>query len=191
MEKRNIYVLLYDRFADFEIVLATLLLKRENLVYFGFNKLEFESETKLKVKADKLLSELNPDLCDLFIIPGGEPKLLIKDPEQREYVKALNHILTTLNQKKKKIAAICGGPTFLANSGILDGKKCTGSIQEDEKVFFKNTLFEEVDLIRDGNILTAQGQAFTDFAIEVGKLINFFEKEEDATDTLKWVKNIK
>ena len=191
MEKRNVYVMLYDRFADFEIVLAALLLRNENLVYFGFDKCEFESETKLKVTADKLLSELNPKECDLFIIPGGEPKNLIKNPAMKSHVDLLNKVLNELNNQGKKIAAICGGPTFLANSGILDGKKCTGSIQDDEKVYFQNTHFEEVDFIKDGNILTAQGCAFTDFAIEVCKLINFFENEKDAKNTLNWLKNIK
>ncbi len=191
MGKRNIYVLLYDRFADFEIIQAALLLRNENLIYFGFNQREFTSETKLKVTADKLLSELNIDECDLFIIPGGEPKDLINNPLMKDHVERLNGVLRELNQKGKNIAAICGGPTFLAHAGILDGKRCTGSIKEDEKVFFQNTLFEEADFIQDGNILTAQGHAFTNFTIEVCKMVNFFEKDSDAKDTLNWFRNTK
>lgn len=191
MKKRNIYIMLYDHFADFEVVLAALLLRNENLIYYGFDKLNFESETKLKVTADKLLSDLNPEECDLFIIPGGEPKHLIKDPAQKEHVEKLNEILNALNHREKKIAAICGGPTFLANSGILNGKKCTASIQDDERLYFSDAHFEDVDFIRDGNILTAQGHAFTDFAIQVCKMVNFFENERDAEDTLKWIKNVK
>jgi protein deglycase len=145
----------------------------------------------LRVVADKLLSELNPDECDLFLIPGGEPKLLIKNPEMKEHVSLLNKILQDLNQKGKKIAAICGGPTFLANSGILDGKKCTASISEEENEYYKNSLLKNEDIIQDGNILTSQGQAFTEFAIEVSKMLNLFENESEALNMLNWFRNKK
>ena len=67
----------------------------------------------------------------------------------------LNTLLRALDQNKTKIAAICGGPTFLAHAGLLANRKCTGSVAEDEKRFFIGTLFHDVDVVRDGHILTA------------------------------------
>lgn len=40
-------------------------------------------------------------------------------------VRNLNELLVKLHERKVNISAICGGPTFLANSNILNGKNCT------------------------------------------------------------------
>jgi len=189
--KRNVYFLIYDKFADFEIVQAALLLRDFNRITVSFKEKMYTSETGFKVLSDMKISEVNPDETALFIIPGGEPKYLIKDPKYEKEIRELNELLINLHEKNVNIAAICGGPTFLANSGVLNGKNCTGSIKDDEKQYYEDTVFHDCDIIRDGHLLTAKGNAFTEFAIEIGRIMNVFENEQDAIETLQWFKNIK
>ena len=189
--RKNVYILLYDKFADFEVVQALLLLNNFNRITVSFKEKIYTSVTGFKVVPDIKISDVNLDEAALFIIPGGEPKYIIKDPKNEREVRELNKLLDDLNAKKVNIAAICGGPTFLANSGILNGKNCTGSIANDEKIYFKDTVFQDCDIVRDGHLLTAKGTAFTDFAIEIGKIMKIFKNEQDEIDTFHWFKNIK
>ena len=117
---------------------------------------------------------------ELFLIPGGEPKDIIHNPEMKEAVNLLNKLLKALVKNDCKIAAICGEPTFLANSGVLKNKRCTGSIKEDEREFFEKTRFLNHELVKDGVILTAQGQVFSKFAVEISQWLDVINNEEEA-----------
>jgi hypothetical protein len=46
-------------------------------------------------------------------------------------------------------------------------------------------------VVVDGNIITAQGQAYVEFAIELARQMGLCEKEEDYENALKWFKNIR
>ncbi|MHA1521801.1 MAG: DJ-1/PfpI family protein [Promethearchaeota archaeon] len=96
-----------------------------------------------------------------------------------------------MKRDNKIIAAICGGPVFLANSGILKGLNCTASIKNGELSYFQETNLVEKDFVLAGNILTAKGQAFSDFAIELGKHCKVIESDQEAINSLKWLRNDK
>ena len=66
---------------------------------------------------------------------------------------------------------------LLERAGILDGRKTVHS--------------EDVDCIRDGNILTARANAYVDFAIEAGKALDLFEDERDLRETINFWKLFK
>ena len=175
MPQKQIYVLLYDEFADFEIIQALFLLREEQITFVGFKEQVYTSICQLKVVTDTLVTDVSVEEVDLLIIPGGEPKHLISNPNMKPWVDELTTFLNALDQRGTKIAAICGGPTFLAHAGLLANRKCTGSVAEDEKHFFNETLFHDVDVLRDGHILTAQGHAFTEFALEIGTMLGLCE----------------
>jgi len=125
MPEKNAYVFLYDKFADFEISQALLLLVKDyNVITVGFEEGLVRSYSNLQVKAEIAIQNLDVDKVDIFIIPGGEPKKIIWDKSFTEKVQALNEKLIQLNNSEKIISAICGGPTFLANAGILNDRKC-------------------------------------------------------------------
>ncbi|HUU77558.1 MAG TPA: DJ-1/PfpI family protein [candidate division Zixibacteria bacterium] len=187
----KIFLFLYDKFSDFEIVQALLILRENVLTTVGFEKGLVKSIGQLKVEAEISIEELIIDEVDLLLIPGGEPKHFIRNKDFNEKIKVLNKKLQILDMKGKIIAAICGGPTFLANAGILDNKTCTASISEDERIFYKNSNLSENDFVIDGNILTAQGQAFTEFAVQLAKLCNTFETEKEMEEAIKWFRNVK
>ena len=160
MTKKNAYVFLYNKFADFEISQALLLLIKDyNVITVGFEEGLVRSYSNLQVKTEIAIQNLVVDEVDIFIIPGGEPKKFVWDEKYDTSVSILNNKLIQLKKEGKIIAAICGGPTFLANAGVLDGMKCAASIKDDEKKFYENSKFSQEDFVIDKNILTAQGHA--------------------------------
>ncbi|NHJ39232.1 MAG: hypothetical protein FK731_04305 [Asgard group archaeon] len=186
----KVFVFLYDDFSDFEITQLLLLIRNNPVKTIGFDKNYVESIGQLKVLTDETIEEFNAKDADLFIIPGGEPKNFIKNVKYTNKIKILNQKLQQLFKNKKIIAAICGGPTFLANAGILDGINTTASISDEERIYYQNTNFTNSDLEIDGNIITAKGQAFTEFAIAVAIKCGCLE-EKDAQEALAWFRNEK
>ena len=187
----NVFMFIYDKFSDFEITQLLLLLHKESLVTVGFEKGLVESYGHLKVHADQSIDELDISKVDLFIIPGGEPKHFIRDENYSEKIKKLNQKLQSLSKDRKLIAAICGGPTFLANAGILDKIKSTSSKSEDEDIYYQNTIFTDEDIEISGNIITAKGQAFTEFAVAVAKECGVLKSNEEVEEAISWFRNKK
>ncbi|MHA2386867.1 MAG: DJ-1/PfpI family protein [Candidatus Thorarchaeota archaeon] len=179
------YVLLYDGFVQFEIILSLLLLKDKSEIHtFSVDERVVSSHERIKAKADLLLEDVDPDNVDLLIIPGGEPGIY----KER---KDINTLLQDIHLRGKPIAAICGGPEFLANAGILKDKRITHGHDEEYalKVFTDCALVDE-DVVIDGNIITARGQAFAEFAVEICRQLDLFESEKEAEETLRWFKNM-
>ncbi|MFW9967544.1 MAG: DJ-1/PfpI family protein [Candidatus Thorarchaeota archaeon] len=179
------YVLLYDGFVQFEIMLSLLLLKDKSEIHsFSVDERIVPSHEKLKTVAELTVVDIDPDDVDLLIIPGGEPGAY----KER---KDINNLLQEIHGRGKTIAAICGGPEFLANAGILKDKRITHGHDEEYalKVFKDCTLLDE-DVVVDGNIITARGQAYAEFAVEIYRQLDLFESEEEAEETLSWFKNI-
>ncbi len=190
MPEKNAYVFLYDKFADFEISQALLLLIKDyNIITVGFEKGLVRSYSNLQIKAETTIQNLDVDEVDIFIIPGGEPKKIIGDNTYNNSVTILKEKLIQLNEKGKIIAAICGGPTFLAYAGVLDSIKCTASISEEEKKFYKNSKFSNKDFVVDKNILTAQGHAFSKFAVQLARMGESILTDEEMGSTLDWLRN--
>ena len=100
-------------------------------------------------------------------------------------------------RKVKKILP----PTFTVRSGgknlphlyyiSTDSDVPTTIRYDDERRYFKNANFLDCDIIRDNNIITAKGNAFTEFAIETGKIMGVFKNKQDEIDTLNWLRNVK
>lgn len=175
---------LYDKFVDFEIAPLLLFLREKTeVITFSFEKGVQKSVEQLKVVVDQSISEVNPDDVNLIVIPGGEPE------PYRERTD-LHVLLKKVHERGKIIAAICGGPGFLAHAGLLKGLRIAhGYAPEDAIRVFEGSDITDEDVIVEGNIITARGQAYAEFAIEVYRTLGFFENEEEAMGSLDWLKN--
>lgn len=178
------YVFLYDGFADFEIAPLLLFLREKTeVITFSFEKGVQRSEEQLKVVIDQSVSEVDPEDVDLIIIPGG-------DPEPHKERTDFHTLLKKVHERGKIVAAICGGPGFLAHAGLLKGLRIAhGYSPEDAVRVFEGSEITDEDVIVEGNIITARGQAFAEFVVEVYRALGFFENEEEARSTLAWLKN--
>ena len=129
------------------------------------------------------------DSIDLLVIPGGEPALLVDNLQVKSFVEGLM-------ARNKKVAGICGGAALLAGLGVLKGKRCTGLASGktpglSEYQYFSETIFLDDHVVVDGNIITAQGQAYVEFAFELARQMGLSKKEEEYEEGIRWFKNIR
>ena len=74
------------------------------------------------------------------------------------------------------IGAICSGPIFLAQAGLLKGKKYTDSLfveMRESFAFIEENNFLPQSVVEDGNIITAVGNAFNEFAVHVARKLGY------------------
>jgi putative intracellular protease/amidase len=180
----------YDGFAEFEIVLSCLLLHhKHDIMAIALENRVYTSEEQQKFCVDQVLKDVDADAIDLLIIPGGDPAPLMGNQELKSFIE-------DLVRKNKKIGGICGGAILLAGLGVLKGKKCTGNTSgvkpgDNDYKYFSEAIVSDEQVVVDGNIVTAQGQAYAEFAAELARQMGLFKINEDYDDCLKWLKNIR
>ncbi len=105
------------------------------------------------IKPDIAVKDVDYDDFDIVILVGGVGAM---DLEQYDEVK---NLVTSFFQNNKKVAAICIAPMLLARYEILTEKKATVFKTEESLRSFQEhgVIFEDKDVIQDGNIITANG----------------------------------
>lgn len=181
----NIYIYLYDDFAEFETVFATTFLNSENIIFVAQEDRPYVGEGKFRCLPDKTLKDTIADEVDLFYIPGGDYKVSRKDSD-------LPGLLKTLNEKQKTIAGICGGAYIMADNQLLKGRKCTGggigidqSKTEHAELFSGARIIEE-GFVEDGHLITATGQSYLELACAIEMLLGITPKEQMREDYKFW-----
>lgn len=176
------FVLTYDGFVQFEVVLTCLFMKRKGeIVTVSLDGEQVVSFEGFKIQPHKSLKEIDVEEVDLFVIPGGNAKTIYNNSQ-------LNEILSNLNEKKKIIAAICAGPVHLGKAGILNGKKFVTEDFNDFKGDFEGGTFVNQNVVIDDNIITAKPNGYVDFAIEIGKVMKIYNDENDLNGTIEFFK---
>jgi putative intracellular protease/amidase len=184
----KVCVFYYDGFCEFEVVFAFLNF-RGSIFTAALEDKVYVSEEEQKYLPDTIIDELNPDDIDLFIIPGGNPQYLYENKKLRDFIAALN-------ERNKFIAGICGGAELMAYYGLLDNKEANGDtygfiVDESNKHIYEKVKIVDKDVVIDGNCITSIGQAFIEFSIELGKVMNIYKNEEEVKDSYSFMKNIK
>jgi putative intracellular protease/amidase len=190
----KILVFIFDGMADYEIAFISHLLNTsadKEIITIAYEDKMIEGRTGFSFRPSELVADvLNDDVEGLIITGGwyGETR-----PE-------LIELINNLNSKGKLISAICGaGTIFLAKAGILHNVKYTTPAvkwtQKHIEVFgekdpFPRENFVSDRVVRDGNIITAQGIAFIDFALEICDWFNMFESQEDRDNFSKSIKGL-
>ncbi|MFW9919401.1 MAG: DJ-1/PfpI family protein [Candidatus Thorarchaeota archaeon] len=181
----KIGLLVYEGFVDFEITLLLLLLRDKGELYvISVDESVVTSHGRLRVHADRKIAAVAPREIDLLVIPGGEPRIYADRVDIQSFI-------SLVNQNGIPIAAICGGPEFLSQAGIIKGRRIThGHDPEYASKIFSESIIVDEDVVIDGNIITAKGQAYAEFAVEVYGHLGFFGSEAEKDETLRWMKNI-
>jgi putative intracellular protease/amidase len=179
----------YDEFSEFEVVLIGLFFKAHDFISIALENREYRSEECQRFCVDKIIKDVDPDSIDLFVIPGGDPEPLVENRELKSFVE-------NLISGNKKVAAICGGAALLAGLGVLKGRKCTGLASGKNPSipcyqYFSESVFSDDHVVVDGNIITAQGQAYVEFAAELMRQMGLCKSEAEYEQGLKWFKNIR
>jgi len=180
-----IYCYIYNNMADFEITLLLHRLKnsgKRRIIAISETTDIITAQSGLKFKPDITISEaLINNNAEALIIPGGPI-----NNEQNDILPLIN----IMHGQNKLIAAICFAPQFLGRAGILDNISYTTSCSEKHITElgvtnpFNRSNFVMRRVVQSGNIITAQGYAFVDFAAAVCDYLNIFASPQQREDMM-------
>lgn len=117
-----VYVLLGTGFEETEAIAPVDLLRRAGVevTTVGINGKIVKGSHGIGVEADTTLEETDFSGLEMIVLPGG-----LGGVASCRASKAALDALARAWQDGKFVAAICAGPTVLADLGITDGKTCT------------------------------------------------------------------
>ncbi len=171
-------LLLHHGCEDVEALATRGLLKRSGLdidTATFEDTLEIKTSFGLRVKSDAFAKDLSSDDYDFLVIPGGP--YVARNVDEDTEIKAL---ATDFTEQGKLVAAICAGPRFLGQAGLLDGKTYTAFTGSDKDAP-KGHYHPEKKAITDGSLITARGAgAVYEFAYHIVAYL----KGDDAADEL-------
>ena len=190
----KVLVFIFDGMTDYETTLISHLLCADagkEVIPIAYNDKLIKGRSGFIYKPEKVISDILTDDVEGLIISGGWFKEI-----KEEFIDLIND----LNSKGKLIGGICGAGTLaLAKAGVLNDAKYTTPIVEWDEEYvlrygeedpFPRNNFVLDRVVRDGNIITAQGAAFIDFAVEVCEWFNLFENEEDRENFINIIKGL-
>lgn len=175
------YVLLRNGYADWEPASALAELRRT----FGFSvrTMGLTSQTVvsmggLKIIPDLALSEFEPKLANILILPGGESWI---DGEVPEISKALRAMV----KMRRPVAAICAATLALAQAELLDDCLHTSNgrdfIGKYVRKYRGYQFYRSSQSVSDRSVITANGLAPFAFAAEIFRVLAPERKQDIET----------
>ena len=169
-----VYLLLGTGFEETEAVAPADLLRRAGITVktVGVNGKTVYGSHGIGIEADITLEEMDPAACEMIVLPGG----LKGVASVRASKPAMDALLTCWNEGKF-VAAICAGPTVLADLHIPDGKNAT-CYPGCESQMGSAHMIPGAAAVRDGNLITGTSAGC---AVPFGlKLIEALKGQETA-----------
>jgi 4-methyl-5(b-hydroxyethyl)-thiazole monophosphate biosynthesis len=127
----------------------------------------------IKVVPDTTIGEIEIKNFDAVILPGGNPGYVNLGRDKR-----VLDVVKTAFELGKIVAGICAGPSVLAQTGILKGKKATIFPGMESALTGAKPLNERV--VVDGNLVTSQGPGTAlEFALTLVELLVGKQKAQE------------
>lgn len=145
-----VYMLLGTGFEEVEAITPLDLMRRAGIsvMTVGINGKVVYGAHSIGIEADITLPELDLTDLEMIVLPGG----LGGVASARASQEALNALKFAWDNGKF-VAAICAGPTVLADLGIPDGKQAT-CYPGCENAMGKANMVANAACVRDGNLIT-------------------------------------
>lgn len=172
-------VMLYPLFSMQEISCTTELFKfyDKEIVTFSAGREPVKSEDGFTILPDKAFEEFRREDFDCLVLPGiWEPLPVMLDERNIRFLEQFR------GDRSLIIAAISSSPLLLGKAGLLEGKKFTHGVFEEFLDAFPVVPREGIVrtfLVEDGNLVTAYGGAFREFAAAVAHRVGI-----DCADTI-------
>ena len=145
-----VYVLLGTGFEEVEAITPVDLLRRAGIevLTVGITGKTVYGGHNIGIEADICLDEMDLTMLEMIVLPGG----LGGVASARASQKALD-ALTFAWENGKFVAAICAGPTVLAELGITEGLNAT-CYPGCEAAMGSARIAGNVPCVRDGRVIT-------------------------------------
>ena len=173
-----VYMLLGTGFEETEAIAPLDLLRRAgvDVMTVGVSGKVVYGGHNIGIEADILLSEMDLTNLDMIILPGG----LGGVTSVRASEEAMNALRFAWDNGKF-VAAICAGPTVLADLGITSGRQAT-CYPGCEEGMGDATVVADVPAIRDDRLITgASAGCAVSFGLELIKAL----KGENEAEALR------
>lgn len=160
-------ILLYPLFSLQEIGTLTELLRfyDREIVTFSAGREPVKSEDGFTILPDRDLTEFRREEFDCLVLPGiWEPLPVMLDDRVIRFLEQFR------GDGEILIAAISAGPLLLGKAGLLESRRFTHGVFEEFLDAFPVMPRENAVrtyLVEDGNLVTAYGGAFREFAVAV------------------------
>ena len=176
-----VYMLLGTGFEETEAIAPLDLLRRAgvDVATVGVTGKIVYGSHNIGIEADILIDELDLTNLDMIILPGG-----LGGVASARACKPALDALKFAWDNGKFVAAICAGPTVLADLGITDGRKATCFPGCEDGM--GSALMQEMEAaVIDGNLITGTSAGC---AIPFGlKLIEVLKGKEEADRIAKQI----
>lgn len=163
-----VYVLLGTGFEEVEAIAPVDLMRRAGIEVqtVGITGKTVTGSHKIPVEADILPENMDLESMDMIVLPGGLGGVASARASQ-----AALDALRWGWEHDRFVAAICAGPTVLADLGIPDGKKAT-CFPGCEGQMGKADMVPGAATIRDGKLITGTSAGCAiPFALELIKAL--------------------
>ena len=172
-----VYLLLGTGFEETEAIAPLDLLRRAgvDVLTVGVNGKTVYGGHNIGIEADITLAEMDLTNLEMIILPGGLGGVAS--------VRASKEAMDALRfawENDKFVAAICAGPTVLADLGITDGKKAT-CYPGCETGMGNAIIQENAPCVRDGKLITGTSAGC---AVPFGLALIAALKGQEAADTV-------
>ena len=171
-----VYMLLGTGFEETEAIAPLDLLRRAGVqaATVGINGKVVYGSHKIGVEADMEISEMDLTNLDMIVLPGGLGGVAS--------IKASQPALEAVRfawENGKYVAAICAGPTILAQLGITDGKNATCYPGCESQMGTANMV--QAAAVTDGKVITGTSAGS---AVPFGLALIAALKGQEAADAI-------
>lgn len=153
----KVYAFLAEGLEEVECLAVVDVLRRSGvevtLVSVGETK-EIVGSHGIRLTADALFEETNPDQADILFLPGGMPGTKNLQAHQ-----GLAEAIRKAAKQGRRIAAICAAPSILGTMGLLKGR--TATCYPGFEDMLEGASYTSQGVITDGNITTSRGLGYT------------------------------
>ena len=152
----KVYAFLAEGLEEVECLAVVDVLRRSGvevtLVSVGETK-EIVGSHGIRLTADALFEETNPDQADILFLPGGMPGTKNLQAHQ-----GLAEATRKAAKQGRRIAAICAAPSILGTMGLLKGR--TATCYPGFEDMLEGASYTSQGVITDGNITTSRGLGY-------------------------------
>ena len=164
----KIAVHLAEGFEEIEAISIIDVLRRaglEVIIVSVANDLKVTGSHQIQVVADQFFDDVNYDLVDMIILPGGMP-----GSSNLNNNTGLKRQIESFNKKGKFLGAICAAPLVFGELGILNDKKATCYPGYENYLHGAEITGASTEVA--GNIITGKGAGVAiQFAIKIVEML--------------------
>lgn len=148
------------------------------VIMAGVDGEEVTSGRQIKVKMDQKAEDIDYDLVDMIVLPGGLPGVdnLFESSLVKEKV-------LEFKEKNKWLAAICAAPSVLGKLGVLEGETAT-CYPNFEQFLYGATHVTDRTVVSN-KIVTGKGAgASLEFALKLLEIVSGKEKADQIKNSM-------